>query len=574
MTIINSMHDFDTRILFNSPLLFLLYITNPKFSNKIYHRQQHGLSLRETKSNPLTSIKFINHDIAIRTQYFLEFRLISICFLTFMLSTFSLNPLLLFYIRFNYDTNKTLTNITSFNASLIYPFFYGSCILSLPLWILLSRLNIWNMGILSLPQTDMQITNFKRNSYENRINGYLICLQWLLFGFTISLYLLSVAQNYYHSVIAICIVGIFYPNLFITSSSILIYSINQLTFVKYAYKFITASIIFAWILLPILTSIIAVYLAYWAPFLFMGFTLSLFILYVMCVGATKKTKSEIECIDENNIDIDSDSDAIPLIINENNNENKEYKYEDEYMDIQNDNASIWTMVGCDKICKYNRFIMSGSIVMFQLNTFLLNIESFLLNLCLSIYFTWYCMCIYNDLNQSFIISSIQMGITGVCVIINVMFLSKYLFKLYYYYSFRIWINMCCIVLSVIMASQYEKMYLYWIFIPIIMNGIVMLNISTNLIINNNAPNGCYGFINASNQIFKLTAFIVGPMLMAMFSTFNDGNNLYTFWKIIIHVLSIQLSIIILITFIQGFVYCFCSNDDKQNHKYHLDYEQT
>ena len=256
------MHDFDCRILFNSPLSFLLYITNSKISGKIYHKQKHHLSLADTKSNPLTSVKFINHDIAIRTQYFLEWRLISICFITFILSYFSLNPLFLFYMRFNWGNEQT---VSSLGASIIYPFFYGSCIISLVIWMLLSRLQIWNMGIFANinqyhstdttplneadetsqqveidPNMAMKIVNFKRNSYESRINGYLICLRWLLFGFTIGLYLLSVAQTYYHCIIAVCILGFFYPNLLITSASVLVYSIDQLSSVKHAHRFIAS----------------------------------------------------------------------------------------------------------------------------------------------------------------------------------------------------------------------------------------------------------------------------------------------------------------------------------------------
>ena len=52
----------------------------------------------------------------------------------------------MFYIRFNWDGDE---HINSIWASLIYPFFYGSCTLSVFGWMFLSRMQVWNMGIFS-----------------------------------------------------------------------------------------------------------------------------------------------------------------------------------------------------------------------------------------------------------------------------------------------------------------------------------------------------------------------------------------------------------------------------------------
>merc|ERR550539_433458 len=113
--------------------------------------------------------------------------------------------------------------------------------------------------------------------------------------------------------------------------------------------------------------------------------------------------------------------------------------------------------------------MTSSVGMFQISTFLLNIESFLTNLCLAIYFSWYCMAVRDDLDLDFIYSSIQMGITGICVIVCVVALCRYLFVSFYYFSFRIWINLCCLILSYLMSKQYLETILYWLVVPIIIS---------------------------------------------------------------------------------------------------------
>ena len=272
-------------------------MTNRQLSSKIYNKQTHSLSLNQTQANPLTSIKFMNHDVAIRTQYFLEWRLIALCFLCSIFSYFCLNPLFLFYIRNNFGEV-----ITSREASFIYCFFYGSCIVSLVTWIFISRLPMWNMGVLAETDDDdddepqssesaisqrIKIINFRRNSYEARINGYLLLLRWILYGFTIALYLMAVATNYYQALMSASVLGIFYPNLLITSGSVLIYSIDQLGSVKQANRFMAVLVVFGWVLLPLLTAVVAEYAGLWVPFICMGFMLSVCILYLMCFGASQ-----------------------------------------------------------------------------------------------------------------------------------------------------------------------------------------------------------------------------------------------------------------------------------------------
>lgn len=68
--------------------------------------------------------------------------------------------------------------------------------------------------------------------------------------------------------------------------------------------------------------------------------------------------------------------------------------------------------GCQRTCDWDEGIMSSSMGIFQISTFFLNIQSFCINIVLALYLTWYPTIMYDAFGQPFIISSLQMMITG------------------------------------------------------------------------------------------------------------------------------------------------------------------
>lgn len=100
--------------------------------------------------------------------------------------------------------------------------------MSVVLWMVLARLNIWNLGVFAeleiaaevdgAPPIDAvtrrKMDNFKATQ-EAKLNGFVICLRWLLFGYTIALLLIAVARSYVHALLAASLLGVFYPNLLI-----------------------------------------------------------------------------------------------------------------------------------------------------------------------------------------------------------------------------------------------------------------------------------------------------------------------------------------------------------------------
>ena len=154
--------------------------------------------------------------------------------------------------------------------------------------------------------------------------------------------------------------------------------------------------------------------------------------------------------------------------------------------------------GCDALCRYSADIMSESMGMFQLSTFLLNIESFLTNICLAIYFSWYCTVMETDFGHKFMMSAGQMSIAGVVVVGTVVAVFRLIPSVYYYYSFRVLVNMCCIALCIFMVHKYDWTTLYWFLVPVIVTMMVLLDVSTHLILSANTPNGCIAFIFATS----------------------------------------------------------------------------
>merc|ERR1712217_865211 len=126
---------------------------------------------------------------------------------------------------------------------------------------------------------------------------------------------------------------------------------------------------------------------------------------------------------------------------------------------------------------------------------------------------------------------------------------------YYYYWFRIGTNMTCTAICVLMVHYWDEQLLYWFTVPIVMTLMILLDVSTHLLLSTNTPNGCIAFIFGSNQIFQLTAFIIGPLLMGLFCSFEDADNTITYWCITSTMLGIQLIITLLISTVQSIVMC-------------------
>jgi len=584
MTIIQSTKDFDIRLLFNAPLLFLLSLVNPQY--KIYRPEPNPISL-QSNYNPLGSLNTHDHDTAIRAQYFLGYRLLSICFACFIVNYFGINPLLLFYIRFAWSDHEY---INSLRASLIFVFLYGSCILGVVLWMVLARCRIWNLGVFAQIEieaeqddaepideaTRRKMDHFRRHSHEARLNGFVLCLRWLLFGYAISLLLMGVSSSYTHSLLAAGLMGVFYPNLLIVSAGVMIYSIDQLTSVKRAQKFMAGMVGLGWIILPITTGL-AGEGNWWAPFVMFGFALSVCILYIMCFGPRKTTKLEIGDMADELVSVEDDKgdtrdaddddenreDAV-LLTTKDRSDSMIFPgavtAEDQYTEIGGASASRGS---CDRSCRYHSDIMSRSMGMFQLSTFLLNIESFLTNICLSIYFCWYCTVMETDFEQSFITSTGQMSVSGVVVVGSVLAVFRWTPSVYYYYLFRVMTNLSCTALCVVMVHLYDVTILYWFVLPVAMAMMVLLDVSTHLILAANTPNGCIAFIFGSNQIFQLTAFVVGPLLMGLFCDFEADDNSQTYWSITSAILGLQLLITVFISVLQSMVLCCCPKEDEE-----------
>jgi len=239
---------------------------------------------------------------------------------------------------------------------------------------------------------------------------------------------------------------------------------------------------------------------------------------------------------------------------------------DEYTEIGSSGGG-WA----DALCRYRLDVMSGSMGMFQISTFLLNIESFLTNICLSIYFCFYCTCMETDFGWQFVKSAGHMSVCGVVVVVFVVGMFRFFPAAYYYYWFRIGTNMACTAICVLMTHYWDQVTLYWFTLPVIMTLMVLLDVSTHLLLSTNTPHGCIAFIFGSNQVFQLTAFIVGPLLMGLFCDFAATDNTLTYWSITSAILSIQLLVTLLISSIQALVLCCCTKEkDKEansNRKY-------
>merc|ERR1712228_927977 len=195
--------------------------------------------------------------------------------------------------------------------------------------------------------------------------------------------------------------------------------------------------------------------------------------------------------------------------------------------------------------------------MFQVSTFLLNIESFLTNICLSVYFCWYCSVMETDFKQTFMKSAGQMSIAGIVVVATVLAVFRFFPSVLYYYTSRVLCNMSVIALCVLMLHYWDVELLYWFVVPVAVTLLVLLDVSTHLILAANTPSGCIAFIFGSNQIFQLTAFIIGPLLMGLFCNFEDADNTITYWSITSTMLGIQLFITLLISTVQSIVMCCC-----------------
>ena len=63
-------------------------------------------------------------------------------------------------------------------------------------------------------------------------------------------------------------------------------------------------------------------------------------------------------------------------------------------------------------CDYNSRLMSSSMGVFQISTFLLLIQAFCVDMCIGSYLTWYPTVMYDTFNQGFVYSSLQMAMTG------------------------------------------------------------------------------------------------------------------------------------------------------------------
>lgn len=314
----------------------------------------------------------------------------------------------------------------------------------------------------------------------------------------------------------------------------------------------------------------------------------------MCFGPRKTTKLEIGDMADELVSVEEDENVDPRPDEEDDDESEDAVLlsdkarsdsmifpggaaEDGYAQIGSSDNS-----GCDALCRYRVETMSASMGMFQVSTFLLNIESFMTNICLSIYFCFYCTVMETDYEQRFIKSAGQMSITGVVVVSSVLAIYRCAPSVYYYYWFRVGTNICCISLSVVMVHLYEQRFLYWFIVPVAVTMLVLLDVSTHLLLSTNTPNGCIAFIFGSNQVFQLTAFIIGPLLMGLFCDFDADDNTLTYWSITSTILALQLLITVLIAAIQGIVMCCCSKgrdeEDKSNRGYTEDvrrgYKQT
>lgn len=67
-------------------------------------------------------------------------------------------------------------------------------------------------------------------------------------------------------------------------------------------------------------------------------------------------------------------------------------------------------------CEFNHRLLSSSMGVFQIATFLLLIQSFAVDLCVGCYLTWYPMVMYDAFNQRYFVSGLQMMVTGMVVV--------------------------------------------------------------------------------------------------------------------------------------------------------------
>lgn len=167
-----------------------------------------------------------------------------------------------------------------------------------------------------------------------------------------------------------------------------------------------------------------------------------------------------------------------------------------------------------------------------------------------------------------------MSSKGLVVIFCSTFVSSLIWKWYNFYGFQLWMSLLSIGLSLV-NIQIGSSFNAWFLTPITLGCISILILCTNLIFIRNTPNGCLTFVNGSHQIFQLSAFAIGPLLMGIVNNFGKKSDdvLYYFWMAIIIALVIQFVICFICYFVQLFAIC-CGKFLKMQSvrkEYHVEY---